>query len=86
MLLHLLHLLLDGGIQLVLKLEGLHVVHVAVAVEEVALQSSPGLLLGIPCLFCFILIVAVTGIPGEGGESPSVLNTRPACCTSFCNT
>jgi hypothetical protein len=38
-LLHLLHFLLDRGIQLVLKLERLHVVHVAVAIEKVALQG-----------------------------------------------
>lgn len=40
-LLHLLHLLLDLGIQLVLEPQALHVVHVAVAVEQVPLQRCP---------------------------------------------
>lgn len=44
MLLHLLHLLLDLSIELVLKAQTLHVVHVAVAVEQVPLQSGPGAL------------------------------------------
>lgn len=44
MLLHLLHLLLDLSIELVLKAQALHVVHVAVAVEEVPLQGCPGAL------------------------------------------
>lgn len=40
-LLHLLHLLLDLSIELVLKAQALHVVHVAVAVEQVPLQGCP---------------------------------------------
>lgn len=44
MLLHLLHLLLDLSIELVLKAQALHVVHVAVAVEQVPLQGGPGTL------------------------------------------
>ena len=44
MLLHLLHLLLDLSVELVLKAQTLHVVHVAVAVEQVPLQSGPGAL------------------------------------------
>lgn len=43
-LLHLLHLLLHLGVQLVLKAQALHVVHVAVAVEQVPLQGSSGTL------------------------------------------
>lgn len=43
-LLHLLHLLLDLSIELVLKAQALHVVHVAVAVEQVPLQGGPGTL------------------------------------------
>lgn len=38
-LLHLFHLLLDLSIELVLKAQALHVVHVAVAVEQVPLQG-----------------------------------------------
>lgn len=63
MLLHLLHLFLDRGIQLVLKLEGLHVVHVAVAVEEVALQGCSRLFLGVPGLLGLVLVITVTSIP-----------------------
>lgn len=47
-LLHLLHLLLDLGVQLVLKAQTLHVVHVAVAVEEVPLQGRSGSLCEFP--------------------------------------
>lgn len=65
-LLHLFHLLLDGRIELVLKLEGLHVVHVAVAVEQIALEGSSGLLLGISGLLGLVLIVSVTRVPGKG--------------------
>lgn len=43
-LLHLLHLLLNLSIELVLKAKALHVVHVAVAVEQVPLQGGPGAL------------------------------------------
>lgn len=43
-LLHLLHLLLDLGVELVLEAQALHVVHVAVAVEQVPLQGCPGAL------------------------------------------
>ena len=43
-LLHLIHLLLDLSIELVLKAQALHVVHVAVAVEQVPLQGCPGAL------------------------------------------
>lgn len=43
-LLHLLHLLLDLSVELVLEAQALHVVHVAVAVEQVPLQGSPGAL------------------------------------------
>lgn len=43
-LLHLLHLLLNLSIELVLKAQTLHVVHVAVAVEQVPLQGCPGAL------------------------------------------
>ena len=45
------------------KLEGLHMVHVPVTVEQVALQGCPGLLLCIPGLLGFVLIIAVAGIP-----------------------
>ena len=41
-LLHLLHLLLHLSVELVLKAQTLHVVHVAVAVEQVPLQGCPG--------------------------------------------
>ena len=40
--LHLLHLGLDPGVQLVLEAQRLHVVHVTVAVEQVPLQGCPG--------------------------------------------
>lgn len=63
MLLHLFHLLLDSCVEFVFKLEGLHVVHVAVAVEEIALEGSTGLLLGISGLLGFILVISVTRIP-----------------------
>lgn len=43
-LLHFLHLLLDLSIELVLKAQTLHVVHVTVAVEQVPLQGCPGAL------------------------------------------
>lgn len=43
-LLHLLHLLLYLSVELVLKAQTLHVVHVAVAVEQVPLQGCPGAL------------------------------------------
>ncbi len=43
-LLHLLHLLFNLGVQLVLEAQALHVVHVAVAVEQVPLQSRSGTL------------------------------------------
>jgi len=43
-LLHLLHFLLDLSIELVLKAQALHVVHVAVAVEQVPLQGGSGAL------------------------------------------
>ena len=43
-LLHLLHLLFNLSIELVLKAQTLHVVHVAVAVEQVPLQGCPGAL------------------------------------------
>lgn len=39
-LLHLLHLLLDLGVEFVLEAQALHVVHVTVAVEEVSLQGG----------------------------------------------
>lgn len=38
-------------------------VHVAVAVEEIALEGSTGLLLGISGLLGFILVISVTRIP-----------------------
>lgn len=41
-LLHLLHLLLNLSVELVLEAQTLHVVHVAVAVEQVPLQGCPG--------------------------------------------
>lgn len=40
MLLHLLHLLLDGSVQLVLKLERLHVVNVAIVVMEISVAKQ----------------------------------------------
>lgn len=62
-LLHLFHLLLDSCVKFVLKLEGLHVVHVAVAVEQIALKGSTGLLLGISGLLGFVLVISVTRVP-----------------------
>ena len=63
MLLHLLHLVLDGGVQLVLELERLHVVHVAVAVEEVAVEDGARLLLGVPRCLGLVLVIPVTAVP-----------------------
>lgn len=40
MLLHLLHLLLDGSVQFVLKLERLHVVNVAIVVMEISVAKQ----------------------------------------------
>lgn len=47
-LLHLLHLLLHLGVELVLEAQALHVVHVTVAVEEVPLQGRSGPLCEFP--------------------------------------
>ena len=62
-LLHLLHLLLDRGVQLVLELERLHVVHVAVTVEEVAVKDGARLLLGVSRRLGLVLVVPVTAVP-----------------------
>lgn len=52
-----------GGAHLVLKLEALHVVEVAVAVEEVTLEGGPGPLLGVPGRLGLLLVVAVAVVP-----------------------
>ena len=76
MLLHLLHLVLDGGVQLVLELERLHVVHVAVAVEEVAVEDGARLLLGVPRCLGLVLVIPVTAVPASAIETREKL-VRP---------
>ena len=64
---------------LVLNLGALEVVHVAVAVEEVALQGCPGLGLGVPGSLGIMLVEPVTVVPmhmwGDSSISTSV-NTQ----------
>lgn len=62
-LLHLLHLVLDGRVQLVLKLQALHVVHVPVAIEEISLEGGTRFLLGVSRRLRFVLVVAITVVP-----------------------
>lgn len=69
-LLHLLHLLLDGGVELGLEAQRLHVVHVAVAVEQIALQRCPGPLLRVAGRFRFVLVVPVTVVPAAAVRLP----------------
>ena len=79
-LLHLLHLLLDRGVQLVLELERLHVVHVAVTVEEVAVKDGARLLLGVSRRLGLVLVVPVTAVPvGTGGGGRRTHRTGYSC-------
>lgn len=69
-LLHFLHLLLDGGVELGLEAQRLHVVHVAVAVEQVALQRRPRPLLSVASCLRFVFIVPVTVVPAATVRFP----------------
>ena len=64
-LLHLLHFLLDGGVELVLELERLRVVHVAVAVEEVTVEHGARLLLSVTRRARLVLVIPVTAVPED---------------------
>ena len=59
-LLHLLHFVLDGGVQFVFEFERLHVVHVTVAVEEVSLERRSRFFLRITGGSRFFFIVPTT--------------------------
>lgn len=63
MLLHFFHLFFNRSIQLVFKLEGLHVIHVPITVEQISLKRSPWSFLCIPGCFGFLFIVSITVIP-----------------------
>lgn len=70
MLLHFLHLLLDGRVQLALKFQRLHVVHVSVAVEEIALKRRSGAFLGVARRFRVVFVVAIAAVPARTVRLP----------------
>jgi len=63
-LLHLLHLVLHHRVQLRLKLQRLQVVHVSVAVEEVALEGGSAGLLVVTVALRLVLVIPVAVVPG----------------------
>ena len=77
MLLHLVHFLLDHGVQLVFKLQRLQVVHVAIAIMKVSIQGCPGFLLALTCSFGVVFIVPIAVIPGASMRLPGA-KTNPA--------
>jgi hypothetical protein len=62
-LLHFFHFLLNSGVQFVFETQRLHVIHVAIAVEQVTLKGCPRLFLSVACSAGFVFIVAVTVVP-----------------------
>ena len=57
-LLHLIHLLLHHGVQLVLELQWLQVIHVPIAIKKVTRQGCSGLLLAFAGIFGFIFVIS----------------------------
>lgn len=57
MLLHLFHLFLHGCVQFGLEAQRLHVVHIAVAVEQIALQRCTRALLGVAGRFGLVHVI-----------------------------
>merc|ERR1719414_2787847 len=74
---HLVHFLLDHGVQLVFKLQRLQVVHVAIAIMKVSIQGCPGFLLALTCSFGVVFIVPIAVIPGASMRLPGA-KTNPA--------
>lgn len=69
-LLHLLHFVFYGGVQFVLELERLHVIHVSIAVEQVPLQGRSRLFLCVTGRFGLVLIVTVAVVPRAAVRLP----------------
>lgn len=70
MLLHLLHFLLNGRVQLVLELERRHMIHVPIAVEKVALQRGPRPLLGVAGRPRLVFVVPIAAVPRAAVRLP----------------
>lgn len=62
-LLHFFHLDLHAGVELVLKLKALHVVHISITIEKVPLQRRTGPLLRISSSLCLFFVISVTVVP-----------------------
>ena len=76
---------LTEGVQFVLELERLHVVHVAVAVEEIAVEDGARPLLGVARRPRLVLVVPVTAVPAgdtrRAGQSPRATHRTGYSCT-----
>ncbi len=54
---------LDSCVELIFEFEGLKMIHVSVAVEEVTLKSCSRLLLSVACRPGLVLVVAIAVVP-----------------------
>lgn len=62
-LLHFFHFLFDGSVMFVLETKRLHMIHVAIAVEEVTLQRCPRSFLSVTSGASLIFVVTITVVP-----------------------
>lgn len=83
MLLHLLHLLLDAGVEFALESQRLHVIHVAIAVEQVSLKGRAKLLLMIASSFCLHLVVAIAVVPAAAVRLPRTQANPTEVCLAI---